>query len=618
MGEIIPNENRIGGPPRWADRILGWFCSEKVVETLQGDLHELYLKRRQAHGKMRADFYFILEVMDVCRPFALKRKLRSNSNYKAMFHNYFKIAWRNLFKYRMYSTIKIGGFAIGITAFLLISMFVIDELSYDKHYTNSNRIYRVISENLNPADFWKGTALPTPSAQVIRDKFPEVEKVGRMVPFNGWFDAGSNQFRKENMVQNTFEEGFIYMDQELLEILEIPMIYGHREHALTKVNSMVLSRRKAEKYFPNQDPVGQIVILNDDTMTPFVIGGVMEDFPTNSHLQADFLITMTGKEFWPGEQTSWCCWNYHTYVLLSPDADPEEFEKKLLLLTDYVSDYRESQGFTTVKDTRDYLTFSLQLVSDIHLKSQGIHDYTQHGDMEVVVLFIVIAGFILLLACINFINLSTAKSANRAKEVGLRKVVGSFRFHLVQQFLVESIVVSTISVLVGVVVTFTSLPYFNVLADKSLALPTNLLGIVSAMVAFILVIGVLAGIYPSFYLSAFKPIDVLKGSLSRGSKSSRLRGVMVVFQFTTSIVLIVGAFVVQQQMDYMLNKRLGYDKEQVLLVRGTNTLEDKIHLFKEKLNGLSDVKIVSISDYIPVDGASRNGNMFWRDGRKQN
>ena len=534
-----------------------------------------------------------------------------------MFKNYSKIAWRNLFKYKMYSFIKIGGFAIGIAACLLISLFVKEELSYDKYYENGNRIYRVINVYNNNVDFWRWTAFPAQIAQVLQDNFPEIEKAGRLIPYD-WYNAGNNQFRAAEQTQNNYEEGFAYADQELLEILQIPLVYGNPEHALEKPNSMVLSKRMADKYFPDKDPVGQTVILNEDESNPYVVGGVMENFPSNSHLQFDFFITLTEVEFWPGEQTNWCCSNYNPYILVREGTDPHELEEKLLFIRDnyIVRHLRETENQDAV-DEQKYRSFYLQAIGDIRLKSKDIGDIIPHGDIQIVWLFAAIACFILLLACINFINLSTAKSANRAREVGLRKVVGSFRRNLIRQFLTESIFFSGISVAFGTLLAATFSPYFNLLSGKSLTLPWMEWWFIPLLILLIIVIGFLAGIYPSLYLSAFKPINTLKGGPSKGSKSSRLRNAMVVFQFTTSITLIVGAFIVYRQMEYILNKELGYDREQVVMIQGTNTLRDKLAPFKNELLLLSEVKNVAASNYLPVSGTKRDQNQFWKDGRSK-
>ncbi len=604
-------------PPILANRLLQWFCSDKVLETLQGDLHELYWKRCQSGSIAAAKFYFIMEVLDVCRPFAWK-KMSNNSIYITMFRNYFKVAWRNLLKYKMYSFIKIGGFAIGISAFILISLFVREELSYDKYYKDVDRLYRVVNVFDSPSETEKWVAFPAQIGEVLHTSFPEVEMAARLIPYNGWFDAGNNQFRRIDRDQSVYEEGFAYADPELLEVLEIPMVYGSRENALSEVNAIVLSRKKAEKYFPGENPVGKTILLNDETEEPFVVGGVMEDFPTNSHLQFEFFITLYEREFWPGEQTNWCCWNYNAYVKLLPNSDPLALEEKLLLIRDqFIVKYMEERGNQGAEDTKKYHAFDLQPVKDIYLHSTDLHNPTTGGSMAIVWLFSAIAIFVLILACINFVNLSTAKSANRAKEVGMRKVVGSFKSHLIQQFLTESFLVCFISVLLGLGLTMLLLPFFNDMALKQLVIPWSEWWFVPTVVAFVLVITLLAGLYPSFYLSAFRPIDVLKGSLSRGSKNSVLRNIMVIFQFATSIVLIVGALLVQDQLQYIMNKELGFDKEHVLMIQGANTLGEQRRAFKEELKNLAEVKSVAASSYFPVEGTRRDQNQFWLDGRSE-
>jgi putative ABC transport system permease protein len=261
------------------------------------------------------------------------------------------------------------------------------------------------------------------------------------------------------------------------------------------------------------------------------------------------------------------------------------------------------------------MDYALQPVTDIYLKSDKIQDRLSHGDIRFVYIFGAIAAFVLVIACINFINLSTAKSANRAKEVGVRKVVGSLRSNLVNQFLAESMLFSFLSFVAGILLALLLLPYFNTLSAKSLTIPWMEWWLLPGIVVAALTIGLLAGLYPAIYLSAFKPIDVLKGKLSRGSKSSTLRSALVVFQFTTSIILIVGTFVIYRQMNYILDKKIGFDKDQVLLIQGANTLGDKVQTLKNELLRLPQVKYVSVSDYLPVKGTKRNGNGFWREGK---
>lgn len=534
-----------------------------------------------------------------------------------MFRNYLKIAVRQVLKQKLYSVIKIGGFSLGISACLLIALLIRHELSYDKHYREAKRIYRIVGADIEENKIYMGTSMPAPFVRVLRTDFPEIEKAARLMANPLFPGAGTNYIRRADLAENTYENGFTYADQELLDILEIQMVYGKRQNALSTPRSIVLSRKKAEKYFPGQNPVGKVIILNDDKTKPFVVGGVMEDFPITSHLQFDFLLTLKDVELWPGEQDTWRASNYDNYVLLRKDAKIPQLEKTLTstVLKNYVLPSLNNVSDQDKNKLLQSTSLHLQPVTDIHLRSAGIEDSLQHGDIRFIWLFGAIAGFILLIACINFINLSTAKSANRAREVGLRKVIGSDKASLVRQFLTESTLVSFLSFSIALVLTRLLLPYFNQLSGKSLSIPWNEWWLIPAMITSALLIGILAGVYPSFYLSAFRPINVLKGNLSRGSKNSVLRNGLVVFQFTTSIILVVSTIVIYNQMQFILNARVGFEKDQVVVVEGVNTLGTNVRNFKNELLKLSHVKKVSVSDYLPVGGTKRNGNSFWNEGK---
>ncbi|NQZ77805.1 MAG: ABC transporter permease, partial [Ekhidna sp.] len=357
-----------------------------------------------------------------------------------MFRNNLKIAWRGLVKHKMYSFIKIGGLSIGIAACLLISLFVIEEVSHDQDYQDKDRIYRLISFWNEPGENrGRWTAHQAPLAGLMQEQFPEVELSARLIPYAGWYYAGDNQVRRADKTQNKFEEGFAYADPALFEILEIDMVYGDRSNALSQPNSIVLSKSKADSYFPNENPIGKTLILDENSERPWVISGVMEDNDPQKHLHFDFLLTLVEEEFWNGEQTSWCCSNYNTYIKTRSGVDPKDLQDKM---TDKFKDnyvpYLEAIGSLNVEATKDYYIFELQPVSDIHLYSADIGDVMKNSDIKIVYLFSAIAIFVLILACINFMNLSTAQSENRAKEVGIRKSVGSSKIQLIGQFLSES------------------------------------------------------------------------------------------------------------------------------------------------------------------------------------
>lgn len=606
-------------PPNWLLSFFRWFCHPDYAEDIEGDLLERFAIQADELGVKKAQRKFAVEIVQLFRPGLMKPiKILPNYYHPAMLQSNLKIGFRNLLKNKGYSSIKIGGFAIGVAAFLLIALFVQDELKYDQHYVQKDRIYRLLNVSTNPEfEFNKWTSFSAQIGQLLNEDYPEIETAGRLI-VRDWYLAGDNQFRKSDDRQNNFEVGFAYGDPSLLDILEIPMIYGDHESALASPFSMVISKEKADIYFPNENPIGRTVILNENTEQPYTIGGVMENM-TSSHLSFDFLLTFVDVEFWNGEQTNWCCQNYDAYLRVKPDIDIPALEKKLMSIKeDYMLAHLIKTENQFAEIMREHRTLELQPIEDIYLKSSGYFDNHQHSDFKMVKLFGAIALFILLLACINFINLFTAKSANRAKEVGVRKVAGSFKGDLVRQFLTESTMYSGISVVLGAALASTALPYFNQLAGKSLVFPIGTWWFIPFLLLVALVIGLFAGIYPAFYLSSFKPINVLKGSLSKGSKNSKLRSSMVVFQFTTSIILVVCALVVYDQMQFILNKEVGYNKERMMMIHGTFTLDnEKTDVFKEELMRLPMVESVTNSNYFPVDGTSRDNNEFFIEGQEK-
>jgi putative ABC transport system permease protein len=535
-----------------------------------------------------------------------------------MLHNYIKIILRSMLRQKVYSLIKIGGFALGITACVLITLFIIDELGYDKHYVDGERIYRVVLVfNDNGSILGKNVAFPAPFAKALKDEFPEVEQAGRLNRTE-YFGAGSNEVRCIDKVQNNHEEGFAFADQDFLDIFQIPMIYGDPHHALDEPGTIVISKRKADKFFPDENPVGKTLIINDDASKQYVIKGVMDNPPVNSHFQSNFLMTLSNG-LYPGEQSNWVSQSYDTYIKLRPGTNMEQLVSKFSLITrKYYIPTQQQNGYVDAEKLSDLLRYELQPISDIHLKSEGIQDGLKHGEIRFIWLFAIIAGFILTIACINFINLSTAKSAHKAKEVGFLKTIGAMRSNIVRQFLTESFLFSLISFILGIILAIALLPYFNHLSNKTLAIPWAAWWWILPLILFASgIIGILAGLYPSLYLASFKPADVIKGTLSAGSKSSRIRSALVIFQFTVSIVLIIGTLIIYRQFGYILNKKIGFEKEQVLLLHGTKTMGNKISTFKNELLRLPEVKNVTISDYLPIEGTKRDGNALWKEGKSK-
>jgi putative ABC transport system permease protein len=602
--------------------MFNWWDNDEK-QKVENNSHFLF-KKIQEHIKTAEARSSVTEQQDKIpvKPNKADKKIKRGLNFlnkTTMIKNYLKIALRQLRKQKMYAAIKIGGFALSIAACLLIGLYIRNELKFDKSYPDGNRIYRIVGAYHVDGFDGKGVDWPAVMGRTVKADFPEVEKFGRLMPNSLFSGAGSNELRRAENVENTHEEGFAYADQSLLDILKLRMVYGDRAHALVEPLTMVISKSKADKYFPGQNPVGKVMYLNNDKTKPYKIGGVMQDLSKTTHLNYDFLLTLTGVKFWDNEQTTWGASNYSVYLLLKPQTNIAVLQKKISdgIIKNYFIPDMLKNGDKNASKIADGLKMYLQNVKDINLYSYDIHDGMQHGDIRFIWLFGAVAIFILFIACINFINLSTAKSANRAKEVGLRKVVGSQRSGLITQFLTESLIYSFFSFVLGLILACVLLPYFNVLASKTLTMPWLQWWFIPAILISAVLIGVVAGIYPAFYLSGFKPVEVLKGRLSIGGKSSVLRNGLVVFQFTTSIILIISTVVIYNQMQFILNKKVGYEKDQVVMIQGTNTLENEVKSFKNELLKLSSVQSVSISDFLPVSGTKRNGNEFHNEGKER-
>jgi len=609
-------------PPKLPHRFFRWFCHPKLLKYIEGDLMELYEERKAKRGKRKADLNFIIDVLLLFRPGIIRpAEGHQHLNTYGMYKNYLKISWRNLLKQKMYSFIKIGGFSVGVAACLLIALFIKDELSYDKHYPNHKRMFRVLAVVNQNGDIKKGVAFPAPMASALKEDFPEIVNAGR---YNNseLFGAGASEVRAADTEDNAYDEGFVYFDQDLIDMLQLKFIYGNPAKALSQPDAIVITKRKADKYFPGQNPVGKMLVVNNQTTRPYTVGGVIEDFKSTSHLQFDFLIGMEGLEFWKGEQKTWGASNYATYVMVDKGTDVKSLENKLSksIIEKYYIPMMLAEG-QSESDAKKFFSemqahLELQPIDEIHLFSESVDDSLAYGDIRIIWLFAGIALFILLIAVINFINLSTARSANRAKEVGLRKVVGSLRSNIINQFLSESIMYSVISFVLGLTIAMMLLGYFNMISGKTISMPWTEIWFVPSLLGLSVFVGVMAGIYPSFYLSSFKPIQVLKGKLTQGSKSSTLRGSLVVFQFTISIILLIGTIVIQKQMNFILNTKIGFDKEQVLLIQGTGTLGNQRGSFANELRGSPDVVEVSTGEYLPVQGSKRNQNSFWNEGKQ--
>lgn len=505
-----------------------------------------------------------------------------------MLKNYLKTAFRSLLKNKGFTAINILGLALGLTTCLLIVFYVFDELSYDRYNIKHDRIYRVNTDLKagNNETLFAITAPPVADALV--KEFPEVERSMRI-------GQGVNiRFKKGSQVID--EKKVFYCDNALLEIFTLPLLRGDAKTALQGANSMVVSKDIALKYFNTVNVVGKVMLLVSDSSL-HKITGVMKNMPAQSHFNADILIGMR-----PNSDESWAHFNTSTYILLKQGADPEKLESKF---ADLIRRHATTSSFNYNKfeASGNYIKLNLTPLTDIHLHSNRQRELGMNNNVEYVYIFSAIAVFILVLACINFMNLSTARSSNRAREVGVRKVLGSSRGYLIAQFLAESLIVTLAASLIAVFAAWAMLPLFNQLSGKSLAIGVHTFTwLLPAILGIIVVVGVLAGAYPAFYLSAFQPIQVLKGKLATGFKGGFLRSLLVVFQFSISIFLIIGTLVIYNQLTFIRNRDIGFNRNQVLIIKNVNSIDPKV--FKEQIKQLPGVVNATLTHYLPTANLS--------------
>lgn len=493
--------------------------------------------------------------------------------FPTMIKNYLKIALRSLVKQKVYSLINILGLAAGIASCVLIVMYVTDEFSYDSFHTKKEHIYKLGLERKYPHHSTWYAVVPHSYGDVLQHDFPEVESVVKM---GGPFNNVGITYTNEQNESSVFEENFVMAsDSNFFDVFSIKIMEGSSENPLTKSTDVVLTLQTAKRYFGDQNPVGKTLqFFNRD----FTVSAVCENIPVNSHLKFDVLFKWDD-QFLANGQPNFTGFNSHLYVALKPGADPAALEAKFPQMVDT---YAAAQIETNLqKSWRDYkkegngYRYFLQPLTSIHLDPAHLEAKIKPGgNIHYVYFLICIAVLILAIACINFMNLATARSSERGREVGVRKTMGSLKSQLVKQFLVESVLVTLFATCVALAIVYTALPYFNDLTGKQLAFKFSGT-LLAGMLGIILLVGLLAGSYPAFILSSFNPVIVMKGKLGANSKGASLRNGLVVFQFMISIVLIASTMVVTQQMWFMQEKSLGYDKAQVLVVERVFALQDQ-------------------------------------------
>jgi putative ABC transport system permease protein len=525
-----------------------------------------------------------------------------------MFKNYFKIALRNLRRNKAFTAINIAGLALGIAACLLIVLFVQHQLSYDRYNKKADRIVRVVLKGKMQVGEIKESHVMPPVAATLKKDFPEIEEAARIRAY------GTPRITYNN---KTFQEDAIaFVDSNFFHVFTVPLIKGDPNTALINPNTMVISKAVAKRYFGDEDPIGKVLQFKDNK-TAATITGLFDEIPANSHFHFGLLISMSS--FPEAKDPSWLTSSYYTYLVLPEHYDYKKLEAKLPQEIDkYIGPQLQKGIGLTLEQFRkngNSIGLYLQPLTDIHLHSDFTGDMEPSGDIRNVYIFSAIAIFMLLIACINFMNLSTASASQRAKEVGVRKVMGSVKGQLVGQFLLESLLLTVVALLIALALVRIALPFFNDLTGQRLDLHlTSNPWILPGLILFGLLTGLLAGSYPAFFLSSFNPITVLKGKLTTGKKTVGLRSGLVVFQFFISISLMVGTMVVYRQLSYIRHKDLGYSKDQVLIVQQTWWLGKNKDAFRQLL--LQDPRILSVSasGFLPA-GPSNDNNFFaYSDG----
>lgn len=521
-----------------------------------------------------------------------------------MFHNYLTISLRSLWKNKGFSAINIMGLAIGLATCLLILFFVSDELSYDKFNVNAKNIYRVDADIQFGGSHFDMANSPDAVGPVLKNDYPEVEQYARL-------RRPDARFLVRKGDQNFAEDRVLFADSTLFKVFTLSMIEGDPATALIAPNSVVITEPIARKYFNSVDVVGKSLLVNDTTS--YKITGVLNAIPSQSHFSDDIFISMSSNP--ESRMGLWVMNNFVTYVVLKPGTKPAAFEKHFDEVVDkYVLPQVQQMLGTTkeqFKQGGNFARYHLFPLTDIHLHSSKVGDLAANSDIQYVYIFSVAAIFILLIACVNFMNLSTARSANRAREVGVRKVLGSFRADLIKQFITESVVVCAVAMLLAIIITALCIPFFNNLSGKNISVRFfEKPWLIAAIIGLTLFVGVLAGSYPAFYLSAFKPVKVLKGEVSTGFRNSKLRSALVIFQFCISILLIVSTIVIYSQLQYIRHKDVGFNREQVLVLQNTDKLGNGSKAFRTELKRIKGVEDVTMTNFLPTNGRLSEAPIF--------
>lgn len=566
-------------PPLFPHLILRSLLKGDEFHEFSGDIDEIYQYKYAKESKYRAIIWYWLRVLESIPGIFLDKIYWR----LVMIANYLKTALRNFRRHKGYALINTAGFAIGMTVCLLILIYVRQELSYDKYHEDVGRIYRITQDIRTQTSNRIFAAVSPMVAPTLKAEFPQVENAARIIPM------GSPLVRHGEKL--FYENRFMFADQDLMDVLTIPLVQGDPKKALIRPQTLIISERMALKYFGQDNPVGNTLELNQ---REFEITGVAVDHPENTHLKYDLIASMETLTEW-SEMTNWYSTMFYTYLKVKPNVSINEFSQKVAHLADkYVAERLVPRGVS--------YNYSIQPLADIHLHPPVRFEMDPPGNAAYVYIFSFVGFFILLIACLNFMNLSTAQSAQRAREVGLRKVVGAKKSQLVGQFLGESLLLSLLSLGLAVLLAKIAIPIVTratgiTLNFGQLLTPWIILSLIGGSIT----VGLAAGMFPAFVLSSFRPVATLKGILRQDSRGLALRTVLVVFQFAISVILIFGTLVMYSQFDFMKSRHLGFKKEQKLILplRGGISITENYEAVKDQFSEHTGITGAAVSSSIP-------------------
>lgn len=586
----MPESNK-HSPPELLLRFFRWYCHRDYLEDIEGDLIERFEARNEELGPKSAKWRFIKDIIRLFRPGIIRPITQSQHiNQLDMFKNYYKIAWRHILKEKFYSFINIAGLGVGLTSCILIAFFVKHELSYDEYHQKLDRTYRILQEYKSGDEMATIPAAEdyqvwgnAPVGPAFQEEFPEVDQFCRFTPGHGkLIKVGDELYDEKNIV---------FGDSTVFDVFSWDLLYGNQESALTNPNTIVLTESLAKKYFGNEDAIGKTVTFGEDVLC--VVTGIMADVPINSHFTFEGIISMS--TFHNQRSRIFESWGYvdfYTYFTVKENASIESIKPKLAdLAQKYTGDWEDSKFYIDVEPMKG-----------AYLNSIAARQPGKTGSKSNLMIFSLIGIFILLIACINFINLSTARSLERAKEIGIRKVVGAKQFSLVNQFLSEFFLLTLFAGVLSLSLVIILSPYLEVFAGVSIKTSdifnTEFL---SLFALSIVVIGFAAGSYPALLLSKFKPTKVLKGNFKTGKSGVALRKALVSFQFVLTITLIIGTATIYNQLTYLQNHELGFEKDQTLVMEFgfDGQVQENIEALKNEFEKTPNILSICASRAVP-------------------